>query len=227
MKGFLNTFYTGRKSSSIASNIVGVALLFAFGASAQAASLDGRIVDKDDAGLGKVRVCLFEQSAPTVCAKNSITDRFGYYSFNGVKPGAYAVGIDQDRTTVGRRTEEFKTFVWYPARQSVSISGNKEARELRTIVGKFNFSNYQRSLELRTSDFPELSGFDPYAEPVFIKVYHASVVAGEAPETVFLGRVGNLNKLRIEASIPLATTELRYDLYGASASASGVISLAN
>lgn len=208
---------------AIATSLVVLALV---ATPAFAGSIDGRVLDKDQVGLDKVKVCMADASAPQTCVKQSQTDRFGYYSFNGVKPGNYVVGVDRERTASGRRTEAFKTFVWTKA-MPVSLASNKDRRELSDIVGKFNFSNFQRSLELRAADFPELTGFDPYAEPVFIKVYHAAVAAGGEPETVFIGRVGNTARMSIEASIPLATTELAYDIYSASASASGVIAVSN
>ncbi len=94
------------------------------------------------------------------------------------------------------------------------------------FVGGFNFSNFQRAIELTAVDFPELSGLDPTAEPTFLKVsYVADASAGQPPETVFLGRLRNPDTVRLQASVPLSVTSIDYELFSETIAIRGRIDL--
>jgi len=96
-----------------------------------------------------------------------------------------------------------------------------------TFAGKFNFSNFQRTLTLTSVDFPELSSIDLQSDYVALKVFLPSPDQGQPPETIFLGQVTGLDQLLIEASVPLAVAEIGYEIFSASLSISGAIILAN
>lgn len=202
-------------------------LLSLLSATAQAGTISGTVVDVDNVGLDKVKVCLAETVQPSVCVKTSQSNRHGNYKFNGIKAGDYVVAVRSDRSASGRKADLYKSYVWGPVNQTVSLPDNKSDAALDPITGRFNFSSFQRSLLLTSADFPELAQFDPYNETVFIKIYYQPVQLGEELQTVYLGRVGNPARLAVEASIPLATTELLYEIYSPTLAANSAVLLTN
>jgi hypothetical protein len=139
--------------------------------------------------------------------------------------GDYRVLVYADRSAAARRAEAYATYVWAPLEQTVAIDSRDAQVTLETFVGKFNFSNFQRILTLTAADFPELASLDLAGEYVALKVFIPTAHPQEPPETIYLGRVTRIDGLRIEASLPLAVDTIHYEIYSATQSLSGTVSL--
>jgi hypothetical protein len=93
-------------------------------------------------------------------------------------------------------------------------------------VGTFSYNNFHRTLCLSRTAFPELVGFDTFVDYVFLKLY--TIDAGTMEQQlIYLGQVASPAKLMIEVSVPLAVTELHYEIYSTVGAADGVITLDN
>lgn len=196
------------------------------GTHAFAASVNGRVVNAAGEPLDKVPVCLQTSAADLQCSKLRSTDRQGRYSFKGLKPGSdYRVAVFQDNTAAGRKFDRYRTYVWEPVSQAADITRKNDSLQIADFTGKFNFSNFQRGLTLTASDFPEMSSIDLLAEYVILKVFLQSQDPSVAPETIFLGQVTNTGAINITVSVPLAATSIQYQIYSASLSIDGSISL--
>ncbi len=193
---------------------------------AQAASLSGTVTNAAGEPLAKVPICLQAPDSGRQCVKVRSTDRKGGYQFTGLKVGVpYRVAIYQDDTASGRKFERYRTYVWEPLFQDVTLQRKNESQALAGFSGKFNFSNFQRGLTLTAADFPELSSLDLSADYVVLKVYIPAADPTTAPETIYLGQVASLDSLQIAASLPLSTTRIAYQIYSANLSIDGSIAL--
>ena len=206
--------------------IGGFLLLCGLAGQAGAASIEGQVTDMAGEALTKVPVCLKATPTSESCEKTRFTDKRGGYSFKGLKTGSdYSVEILLDRSAAARKFESYRTYVWSPQVQRVSLARRNEAIGLAPFVGKFNFSNYQRSVLLTATDFPELAEFDLAADYVVLKVSFAAGDPEQPPETIFLGQVTTSYQIRFEASVPLSATAIDYEIYSASRSLAGSIAL--
>lgn len=204
------------------------ALLVAMAPAGFAASIKGAVINTSGDPLAKVTVCLKASSSDRDCVKLRRSDQRGNYQFKGLKAGqSYSVEVFQDSSASGRKFEQYKTYVWEPQVQHAAVTTKNETIRLVTFAGKFNFSNFQRALTLTSVDFPELSSIDLQSDYVALKVFLPSPDQEQPPETIFLGQVTGLEQLLIEASVPLAVTEIGYEIFSASLSISGSIMLAN
>ena len=194
---------------------------------AAGAEISGSVTGLDGAPLYRAPVCLQLATEAEECLKLRFSDRKGSYSFKGLKSGgSYTVSIYLDKSASARKFEAYKTYVWTPGLQTADLVRKNDAVVLAPFVGKFNYSNYQRAIELAAGDFPELSQVDLLALPVFLKVYYQPLELPELPpETIFLGQVTDASRVRLEASVPLAVTAINYQLFSADFSYSGRISL--
>ena len=200
-------------------------LLCAQGASS--ASISGRTIDADGAALTKVSVCLALASTPESCERVRWTDKKGAYTFNGLKPGIdYIVTVNGDSAASNRKFERHANYAWQPREHKATINSKNEKLAVEGFVGKFNFSNFQRIVSLRAADFPELSSIDLAGSYVALKVFLSSGKVDEPPETIFLGRVHNGDKLKIRASVPLASSVIEYEIFSSNLALSGSIALA-
>jgi hypothetical protein len=156
-----------------------------------------------------------------------LTDKTGSYSFNGIKPGAsYSLSVFTDKTAAARKFDEYRTYVWSPEERQVHIARKTDRVEVAPFIGKFNFSNFQRAIELSAADFPELSQVNLSASPVFLKVsYTLRDAVDTPPESIFLGQITDPTQLQVVASIPLAVTAIDYEVFSANYSVSGRIDL--
>lgn len=204
-----------------------IALLAALLAgNAYGASLQGTVTAQGGSPLEKVPVCLRVSDTQRVCAKTQSTDRLGNYRFNGLKAGQqYQVAILQSDSAPGRKFERYRTYVWEPLQQSVTVTSKNQTLDLEQFSGKFNFSNFQRGLTLTGADFPELRSIDLLSAYVALKVYLPPTDADAVPETIFLGQVTDPDKLKVSASVPLATSAIAYQIYSAELNINGIISL--
>lgn len=194
---------------------------------AAAASVEGTVLTPAGDPLDKVPVCLKAAGDAARCTKLQSSDRRGRYRFNGLKEGtAYVVSVYQDDTAAGRKFERYRTYVWSPAEQSASPGSRNDTVNLAPFEGKFNFSNFQRGISLSGADFPELASLDLASDYVMLKVFITPSTADDAPETIFLGRVTTLDAVAVTASLPLSTPSISYQIYSASLSIDGFISLA-
>ena len=202
-------------------------LALAMTAPTMAASLEGTVVNDAGDPLVKVPVCLRDAGEERRCTKIQSTDRNGRYRFNGLKDGeAFSVVVFQDDSAAGRKFERYRTYVWSPGEQRVSLTGKNATASLAPFVGEFNFSNYQRGLTLTGADFPELRSLDLVGDYVMLKVFLPPTAPDIPPETIFLGRVVNADTLSVAASVPLSATWINYQIYSASLSLDGSITLA-
>ena len=203
-------------------------LILAKAGQVAAATIEGSVTGTDGEPLYKVPVCLKLDPADTECHRIRTTDQSGQYRFNGIKDGDYTIEVYKDPSASGRRFETYRTYVWAPKNQGVSLAGKNASANLDTIVGKFNFSNYQRAVMLTAADFPELSTVDYQSEYVALKVFVPSGSPDVPPETIYLGQVTNPASLAIEASLPLAASTIGYEIFSISGlSLSGSIILAD
>jgi hypothetical protein len=182
-------------------------LLFSRGASS--ASISGHAADTDGTALTKVSICLALASTPDICERVRWSDKKGNYTFNGLKSGIdYIVAVNGDSSVSNRKFEQ---------NEKLTVEG---------FVGKFNFSNFQRIVSLRAADFPELASIDLAGSYVGLKVFISSGKIDEPPETIFLGRVRDGDKLKIRASVPLASSVIEYEIFSSNLALSGSIALA-
>ena len=93
-----------------------------------------------------------------------------------------------------------------------------------TIDDAGSFSNFQAELQLSGADFPELANYDLANDYVFLKVYTTD--PGDSEQNlIFLGQVTDINKLLIEASVPLSASVLTYEVYSAAAPDPVIVSI--
>lgn len=194
---------------------------------AASASISGRTVDAEGIALEKVSVCLSLASTPESCERVRWTDKKGAYTFNGLKSGTdYIVSVNGDSAASNRKFERHANYAWEPREYRATINSKNERLAVEGFVGKFNFSNFQRIVSLRAADFPELSSIDLAANYVALKVFISSGKDDEPPETIFLGRVVDGEKLKIRASIPLACSTIEYEIFSSNLALNGSIGLA-
>jgi hypothetical protein len=199
-------------------------LLFSRGASS--ASISGHAADTDGTALTKVSICLALASTPDTCERVRWTDKKGKYTFSGLKSGIdYIVTVNGDSSVSNRKFEQHANYAWQPRKHTVTINSKNEKLTVEGFVGKFNFSNFQRIVSLRAADFPELSSIDLAGTYVGLKVFIRSGKIDEPPKTIFLGRVRDGEKLKIRASVPLASSVIEYEIFSSSLALSGSIAL--
>jgi len=163
-----------------------------------AASISGVVTDSAGMALPKVPICLRLWEEGDVCGRLRHTDRQGAYRFNGIKPGAdYSVEVFLDKAAAVRRFDTYRTYVWSPSEQTVTVQDRNDSISLEPFVGKFNFSNYQRVVLLTATDFPELGEFDLAGDYVFLKVSYTPSEPERLPETVFLGQVTAVERTQL------------------------------
>jgi len=191
-----------------------------------AASVQGSVRNQDTgAPLVKVPVCLAPLSTPTNCSRIRWTDKKGKYSFSGLHAGQdYAVIVNGDTSAANRKYEAYANYVWTKQKQTVAI-GSKSDKIKAHFTGKFNFSNFQRIINLTAADFPELDSLDLAGSYVALKVFTLSLTQDQPPETIFLGQVSSVDTLKISASVPLASSSIGYEIFSATLSLSGSIAL--
>jgi hypothetical protein len=206
---------------------LGVAMLTLLAQAAYGAKIEGHAINVDGQALVKVPVCLALASTPLLCEKTRWTDKKGRYTFPGLQVGAdYIVTVNGDSSAAVRKLEVFANYIWEPAKQTASVQSKSDSIVLQDVVGKFNFSNFQRALTLTAADFPELASFTFSDNYVFLKVFIPAPQADAQPETIFLGQVQNPDQLAVEASLPLSATEIGYEIYDSNnLSLSGTIRL--
>ena len=208
-------------------NVVTALTLLLFAQGASSASISGHAADADGTALTKVSVCLALASTPDICKRVHWTDKKGEYTFNGLKSGIdYIVTVNGDSAVSNRKFERHANYAWQPREHTVTINSKNEKRIVEGFVGKFNFSNFQRIVSLRAADFPELSSIDLAGSYVALKVFISSGKLDEPPETIFLGRVHDGDKLKIRASVPLASSVIEYEIFSSNLALSGSIALA-
>jgi hypothetical protein len=194
---------------------------------ANSASISGQAVDTDGAALTKVSICLALASTPSICERVRWTDKRGAYTFNGLKSGIdYIVTVNGDSAVSNRKFEQHANYAWQPREHRATINSKNEKLTVEGFVGKFNFSNFQRIVSLRAADFPELSSIDLAGSYVALKVFISSGKVDEPPETIFLGRVIDGEKLKIRASVPLTCSAIEYEIFSSNLALSGSIGLA-
>ncbi len=193
------------------------------------AEISGEVIGLDGLPLYRAPVCLQLNTEAQDCLKLRFSDRKGKYSFKGLKAGgSYTVSIFLDKAASARKFETYKTYVWAPGSQSAELARKNDAVALTPFVGKFNYSNYQRAIELTAVDFPELGQVDLSLNPVFLKVFYQPVESADLPpETIFLGQVQDSATVRLEATVPLAVNGIDYQVFSADFSYTGRISLAD
>jgi hypothetical protein len=193
---------------------------------ANAASIQGSARNQDTgAPLVKVPVCLAPLTTPTDCSKIRWTDKKGKYSFSGLQAGeGYAVIVNGDTSARNRKFEAYANYAWTKQKHTVAIR-SKSDKIQANFTGKFNFSNFQRIINLTAADFPELDSLDLAGSYVALKVFILSLTDDQPPETIFLGQVSSLDTLKISASVPLASSSIQYEIFSAVLSLSGSIAL--
>lgn len=202
-------------------------ILALFAHSVSSASISGRALNTQGELLSKVSVCLTQASSPDVCEKVQWTNKKGAFTFSGLKPGSsYIVAVNRDRSAANRKFERHANYAWLPVEQQATLVSRKEKLTVDDFVGKFNFSNFQRVVNLTAADFPELASIDLAASFVALKVFIRSNEPDEAPQTIFLGQVRDMGALQINASLPLALSVIEYEIFSDQLSLSGSIALA-
>jgi hypothetical protein len=193
---------------------------------ANAASIQGSARNQDTgAPLVKVPVCLAPLSTPTECSRIRWTDKKGKYSFSGLHAGEdYAVIVNGDTSAHNRKFEAYANYVWTKQKHTVAIRSKRDKIQAH-FTGKFNFSNFQRVINLTAADFPELDSLDLAGSYVALKVFTLSLTQDQPPETIFLGQVSSVDTLKISASVPLASSSIGYEIFSATLSLSGSIAL--
>jgi len=200
---------------------------FLFAQGVSSASISGHAADTDGTALTKVSICLAQASTPDICERVRWSDKKGNYTFNGLKSGIdYIVAVNGDSSVSNRKFEQHANYAWQPRKHTVTINSKNEKRTVEDFVGKFNFSNFQRIVSLRAADFPELASIDLAGSYVGLKVFISSGKIDEPPETIFLGRVRDGDKLKIRASVPLASSVIEYEIFSSNLALSGSIALA-
>jgi hypothetical protein len=193
---------------------------------ANAASIQGEVRHQDtDGPLVKVPVCLAPASTPTDCLRVRWTDKKGKYFFSGLHAGQdYEVIVNGDTSASNRKFEAYANYVWTKQKHTVAIRSKSDKIQAH-FTGKFNFSNFQRIINLTAADFPELDSLDLAGSYVALKVFTLSLTEDQLPETIFLGQVSSVDTLKISASVPLASSSIRYEIFSATLSLSGSIAL--
>jgi hypothetical protein len=206
---------------------LGVAMVTLLAQTAFAAKIEGLATNVGGDELAKVPVCLALASSPLRCEKTRWTGKKGRYTFSGLQVGAdYIVTVNGDSSAAVRKLEVYANYIWEPAKQTASVRSKSDSIVMQNVVGKFNFSNFQRALTLTAVDFPELASFTfSPSNYVFLKVFIPATQADAQPETIFLGQIQNPDNLAVEASLPLSATEIGYEIYDAQLSVSGTIAL--
>jgi hypothetical protein len=183
-----------------------------------AGEIKGKITDEQGTGLSGVRVCLsVADAAPGECSKTRLTNKKGNYSFNGMNAGEpYTLKVLTEASLTARKADPYPNYAWEPVSHEVELASRKERAGGMDFKGSFSFSNFQAELQLSGSDFPELANYDLVNDYVFLKVY--TVDSSDSEQSlIFLGQVTDINKLLIEASVPLSATHLVYETYSAAA----------
>jgi len=191
-----------------------------------AGEIQGQITDERGIGLPGVRVCLsLLNAAPGECFKTRISNKKGNYSFNGINAGEpYTLQVLTDASLTARKADPYPNLAWEPVDYTVELASRKSKANDRNFSGSFSYSNFQAELQLGGADFPELANYDLANDYVFLKVYTAD--PGDSEQNmIFLGQVTDINKLLIEASVPLSATELIYEIYSAAAPEPVVVSI--
>jgi hypothetical protein len=207
-------------------NVVAALTLLVFAQAASSASISGRATNSQGERLTKVSICLSRAVTPQLCDKVHWTNKKGGYSFSGLKPGiSYIVSVNGDTSAANRKFEQHANYAWQPSEHRVTINSKKDKRTVEDFVGKFNFSNFQRIVKLTATDFPELSSIDLTGSYVALKVFVRSNNPEEAPQTIFLGQVRDTDNLQINASVPLASPAIEYEIFSSELSLNGSIAL--
>lgn len=191
-----------------------------------AGEIEGKITDKQGDGLPGVRVCLsVAGAAPGDCSKSRVTDKKGNYSFNGINAGHYSIKVLTAASLTARKADPYPNLAWEPVSYEVELASRKTQAGGRDFKGSFSFSNFQAELQLSGADFPELANYDLANDYVFLKVYTMDS-SGSEQNLIFLGRVvTDINKLLIEASVPLSASVLNYEVYSAAAPDPVIVSI--
>jgi len=217
--------YLPHASITTSAAALAVSVLF-FTQLSSAASIAGSALNQDTgAPLVKVPICLAPPSTPTNCTKIRWTDKKGKYSFSGLRAGEdYAVIVNGDTSASNRKFEAYANYVWTKQKHTVAISSKSDKIQAH-FTGKFNFSNFQRIINLTAADFPELGSLDLAGSYVALKVFTLPLIEDQPPETIFLGLVSSVDTLKISASVPLASSSIRYEIFSATLSLNGSIAL--
>lgn len=191
-----------------------------------AGEIKGKITDEQGAGLPGVRVCLsVADAAPEECSKTRLTNKKGNYSFNGMNAGGpYTLKVLTEASLTARKTDPYPNYAWEPVSHEVELASRKERAGGMDFKGTFSFSNFQAELQLSSADFPELANYDLANDYVFLKVYTTDS-SGSEQNLIFLGQITDINKLLIEASVPLSATVLNYEVYSANAPDPVIVSI--
>jgi hypothetical protein len=172
----------------------------------------GIVNDGDGNPLDAVPICLDESSNSGSCARLSVTDSTGGYLFTDVVQNLpYRVTVD-----VSNDSNPYPNYAWAPLEHAVVVNAISGNADNLNFTGTFNFSNFQKQIQLTYNDFPELRDYDLLNDYVFLKVYYEVYNADltEYEENlIYLGRIISGAGLLIEASAPLATTTVYYETY--------------
>lgn len=207
-------------------NLVAALTLMLFAQAAGSASIAGRAMNTQGEPLAKVSICLAKAESPRVCEKVHWTNKKGSYSFSGLKQGnGYIVAVNRDGSAANRKFEQYANYAWQPGELPVSVESRNEKIRVESFVGKFNFSNFQRIVNLTAADFPELYSIDLSGSYVALKVFLRPETMEEAPQTIFLGQVRSTDAVQIDASVPLTFNSIKYEIFSSNLSFSGSISL--
>jgi hypothetical protein len=217
--------FLSQPSSTASAIAFAVSVLF-FAPFSNAASIQGSARNQDTgAPLVKVPICLAPLSTPTNCSRIRWTDKKGKYSFSGLHAGEdYAVIVNGDTSAANRKFEVYANYAWTKQKHTVAIRSKSDKMQAH-FTGKFNFSNFQRIINLTAADFPEMDSLDLAGSYVALKVFTLSLTEDQPPETIFLGQVSSVNTLKISASVPLASSSIGYEIFSATLSLSGSIAL--
>ena len=192
-----------------------------------AGEIKGKVTDEPGTtGLPGVRVCLsVAGAAPGDCSKTRVTNKKGYYSFNGINAGVpYTLKVLTEASLTARKADPYPNLAWEPVSYEVELASRKERAGGKDFKGSFSFSNFQAELQLSGADFPELANYDLANDYVFLKVYTTD--PGDSEQNlIFLGQVTDINKLLIEASVPLSASVLTYEVYSAAAPDPVIVSI--
>ena len=192
-----------------------------------AGEIKGKVTDEPGTtGLPGVRVCLsVAGAAPGECSKTRFTNKKGQYSFKGINAGVpYTIKVLTDASLAARKADPYPEYAWGPVSHEVQLASRKDKIGGINFTGSFSYSNFQAELQLSGSDFPELANYDLANDYVFLKVY--TVDSSNAEQNlIFLGQVTDINKLLIEASVPLSASVLTYEVYSAAAPDPVIVSI--
>lgn len=192
-----------------------------------AGEIKGKVTDEPGTtGLPGVRVCLsVAGAAPGECSKTRFTNKKGQYSFKGINAGVpYTIKVLTDASLAARKADPYPNYAWGPVSHEVELASRKERASGIDFTGSFSYSNFQAELQLSGADFPELANYDLANDYVFLKVYTMDSSNSEQ-NLIFLGQVTDINKLLIEASVPLSASVLTYEVYSAAAPDPVIVSI--